>query len=70
MKVVLIWDDCDWARGSNEICTAVYKSLQDVDKRKKYKGVNLYCDSCLGQNKNQAMLPSYDLIFSQEKCTC
>lgn len=51
-----LWGETDGNRGTNEICTVLYKYLQEVDDRKNVRTVALYCDSCTGQNKNKAML--------------
>lgn len=51
-----LWGECDGNRGSNEICTTLYKYLHDVDKKGIVQNVSLHCDSCSGQNKNRSTL--------------
>lgn len=51
-----LWGECDGGRGCNEICTIMFKYLQEVDQRKSIEHISLNCDSCFGQNKNKAML--------------
>lgn len=51
-----MWGECDGGRGCNEICTIIFKYLQEIDQRKSVEHVSLNCDSCFGQNKNKAML--------------
>jgi len=51
-----MWGECDGKRGSNEICSIMFKYLTLVDERKTIKEVALYCDNCAGQQKNRAMI--------------
>lgn len=51
-----LWGECDGNRGSNEICTTIYKYLHRVDKRGTVEHMSLHCDSCFGQNKNRNTL--------------
>lgn len=53
-----LWGEKDGKRGANEICTILLKYLQVVDKRGYVKEINLFCDSCPGQNKNHQILAS------------
>lgn len=51
-----LWGECDGNRGSNEICTTLYKYLHGVDKKGTTEHVSFHCDSCSGQNKNRSTL--------------
>ncbi|KAF0706908.1 Uncharacterized protein FWK35_00037669 [Aphis craccivora] len=51
-----LWGEINGKRGCNEIVTCIHKYLIDIDIKKIYEYVALYCDSCTGQNKNRAML--------------
>lgn len=51
-----LWGETDGKRGCNEICSIMYQYLKIVDERKSHKKINLYCDSCAGQNRNKAFL--------------
>lgn len=62
-----LWGETDGNRGSNEICTVIYKYLENVDHRKTVKSVALYCDSCAGQNKNRAMLVILHTLLKTSK---
>ncbi|CAI6362396.1 unnamed protein product [Macrosiphum euphorbiae] len=51
-----LWGEINGKRGCNEIVTCIHNYLTDIDIKKIYEYVALYCDSCTGQNKNRAML--------------
>lgn len=53
------WAEHESNKGSNEVCSALGNCLKQLEpriKRRKYRNLDLYCDSCPGQNKNQSML--------------
>ena len=54
--VFYLCDEREGKRDCNEISTALYKYLIIVDQRKIIKDIDLYCDSCTGQNRNKAVL--------------
>lgn len=51
-----LWGECDGKRGCNEIVTVLFKYLIMVDQRGTNAEINLYSDSCAGQNRNRAMI--------------
>lgn len=51
-----LWGESDGKRGCNEIATIVFQYLKLIDEQKTHSCINLYCDSCTGQNRNRAML--------------
>lgn len=59
-----VWGEADGQRGANEICTIVHRYLSLVDSRGQIKEIDLFCDSCPGQNKNKHML-SMIYVFLQ-----
>lgn len=61
-----LWGECDGKRGSNEICTFLYKYIQKVDTRGTIKSLSLYCDSCSGQNKNRQIVSM--LYYALQRC--
>ena len=48
-----IWDQTVAKRGGNEISSCLYEHLNDVIRNTYVKHVVLFCDNCLGQNKNR-----------------
>ncbi|KAK5639730.1 hypothetical protein RI129_010541 [Pyrocoelia pectoralis] len=54
--ICFLWGESDGNRGSNEICSIIFKYLESLDGKTTLKHVSLYCDSCSGQNRNRAML--------------
>lgn len=53
------WGEQDTGRGCNEICSALMNCLHRLRKRverRKYTRLDLFADSCPGQNKNNALL--------------
>ncbi|CAG9793858.1 unnamed protein product [Diatraea saccharalis] len=51
-----LWGERDGKRGCNEIVTVLFKYLIMVDQRGTHTEINLYSDSCAGQNRNRAMI--------------
>ena len=56
--------DLDGKRGDNEFTTAVWCYLKRVDQEGNIKNVNLFCDSCPGQNRNKILISSLPVILS------
>lgn len=50
------WDETEHAKGSNEIASAVYHCLSNLDIPTLIKTVRLVADGCGGQNKNSTMM--------------
>lgn len=58
------WTENESGKGSNEVCSALNNALsikiRRIRKRKRllqrYRNLDLFCDSCPGQNKNHSML--------------
>lgn len=48
------WDECQSCRGSSEISTAIFKTLQFYDEQG-VQSVHLFSDGCTGQNKNSIL---------------
>lgn len=65
--ICYLWGEKDGNRGSNEICTIIYKYLECLDEQNKIKSVSLYCDSCPGQNKNKPMLGMLHTFLKNSK---
>lgn len=51
-----VWGECQGKRGCNEIVTVLFKYLNMLDQRGTKTVINLYADSCAGQNRNRAMI--------------
>lgn len=52
------WAECESGRGSNEVCSSLIDFLENLEMRLKLQEIppttlNLFSDSCSGQNKNQ-----------------
>lgn len=52
------WTECDSGRGPNEVCSSLIDFLENLENRLMLKEspptiLNLFSDSCSGQNKNQ-----------------
>lgn len=61
-----LWGECQGKRGSNEIVTILFKYLTLIDSKGTHSVINLYADSCTGQNRNRAMI---SMIFHFLKTT-
>ncbi|XP_071056957.1 uncharacterized protein [Onthophagus taurus] len=46
------WDETASRRGSSEIATCIFKSLEEYSEKQKIVKANLFSDGCYGQNKN------------------
>jgi len=51
-----VWGEENGKRGANEICTILNKYLMIFESSYIVQNVSLFCDSCLGQNKNNQIL--------------
>lgn len=51
-----VWGESEGKRGCIEMCSIMDMYLHEVDSRKNFKELALFCDSCAGQQKNTAML--------------
>lgn len=51
-----VWGEGQGKRGCNEIVTVLFKYLNMLDQKGTHAVVNLYSDSCAGQNRNRAMI--------------
>lgn len=50
------WNETTHAKGGNEIISAVYHFLQNVEISENIKVLRIVCDGCSGQNKNTGMI--------------
>lgn len=53
------WLESDTGKGSNEVCSALHHFLHSIKNRvvhRRIKRLDLFADSCPGQNKNFSML--------------
>jgi hypothetical protein len=63
-----VWEERNAQRGGNEICTCLFMYLQNVDQQKNQVcHLSLYCDNCMGQNKNRQMLAMIQHFLSLSK---
>ncbi len=66
------WLESESARGSNEITSALFDLLNSITqhsfKRKKYRILSLFSDSCSGQNKNFTMMLALLMYVNQDLC--
>ncbi|XP_022835000.1 uncharacterized protein LOC111362540 [Spodoptera litura] len=51
-----VWGESQGKRGCNEIVTVLFNYLNMLDQKGTHTIVNLYSDSCAGQNRNRAMI--------------
>jgi hypothetical protein len=65
--ICYLWGEKDGKRGANEICTILLKYLEKVDERGSVKEINLFCDSCPGQNKNHQVLAAIKWFLCSSK---
>ncbi len=59
-----IWNESEGRRGSNEIASALWQWLVEID-RKGVKKVVLYSDTCGGQNRNRYLCTAISYFLSQ-----
>lgn len=51
-----VWGECQGKRGCNEIVTVIFQYLNCLDSKGTHTTINLYADSCAGQNRNRPMI--------------
>lgn len=52
---MMVWLEGEARRGSQEVCSCIYKYLQDYDTEK-IKYIKTFSDACGGQNKNKTII--------------
>lgn len=65
------WSEHESGKGSNEVCSALWDCLRRFRKmvlQKKYRQLDLICDSCPGQNKNSALVGMLLRYINSEQC--
>ena len=57
------WGEQEMSRGSNQVASALYHFLDNrLSTNKNIKKIQLYSDSCVGQNKNSTVLGALNML--------